>query len=142
MCVPKRKVASATEALFAYFLVEGVGLRPYNHTVHEIYYSCINIQTISSIVVMRFGPDINNIATWVEKHKYSWNGDETDWVTMTISDGLVGEGEGARGCSVQISVTPDGLKGIGKCDSLLWDYGGGHAPGIITNAEVDCAMPE
>jgi hypothetical protein len=139
-----------TEVLGAYFAVEGVGLRLYNHTLRETYdphsysvtYSGKTVQTLSSTVLMYFGADYYNIAAWIEWHEYRWTGGSSGWVGMAACEGMVPPNTGCKDCNTVRWCKPDSLEGIGKCVLLLWDYGGGYTPGIITNAEVDTSMPE
>lgn len=144
------KLPEAMEVLSAYFAVEGVGLRLYNHTLRETYdphvysvaYSGKTIRTCHSIALMDFRADYYNICVWSENHRYSWNGGETSWVAMTPTGGWLPPNTRARECNTVMWCIPNSLEGIAKCVGLLWDYGGGTTPAIITNAEVDRSMPE
>jgi hypothetical protein len=143
------KMEEATETLSAYFLVKGVGLRLYGHTLHETYnkhtysapYSGKTVKTLSSIVLMCFGADYNYIIGWAEQHEYRWTGGTSGWVTMAVGSGWLPPNTSCRECNTAIWCIPDELVGVGKCVALMWDYGGGTTPGVITNAEVDCPMP-
>jgi len=144
------KMPEAMEVLCAYFAVTGVGLRLYNHTLRETYdphiysvaYSGKTIRTCNSTALMNFGADYYNICGWTERHKYSWSGAETDWVSMSVAGGLLPPNTNGRVCHTIIWCIPTNLQGIADCTGLLWDYGGGTTPAIITNAEVDRSMPE
>jgi len=144
------KMPDDTEVLSVYFLVEGVGLRLYNHKLRESYnsyvysipYSGKTIHTGASTVLIDFGADYNNICGWTEDHKYSWTGGGTSWVTMVVGSGWLPPNTASRVCNTVMWCVPTGLTGIGKCTGLLWDYGGGSTPGVITNAEVDRTMLE
>jgi len=140
----------AMETLSAYFLVEGVGLRVYNHSARETYkshtysvsYSGKTINTIHSAALMFFGADYSSICSWTEQHKYSWSGGDTSWVNMTSMSGLYPPNTDGMECTTVTWLVPTSLEGIAKCTGLLYDYGGGSVPGAITNAEVDRSMPE
>ena len=142
--------SDAVETLTAYFFVEGVGLRLYNHYARETYkshtysvtYSGKTINTIRSAALMFFGADYSSISAWTEEHKYSWSGGDTSWVNMTSMSGLYPPNTNGMECTTVTWLEPTSLEGIAKCTGLLYYYGGGSAPGIITNSEVDRSMPE
>ncbi|MDD5326714.1 MAG: choice-of-anchor Q domain-containing protein [Phycisphaerae bacterium] len=145
-----RMPSDAMEVLGAYFMVEGVGQRVYNHSLRETYnsytysttYSGKTINTEHSTALIDFGQDYDSITEWTERHKYSWSGGESDWVEMTVAEGLFPPNTAGRECSTAMWCIPVDLGGIAECIGLLLDYGGGTTPGIITNAEVDRSMPE
>lgn len=145
-----QKMLQDTETLGAYFAVEGVGQRFYGHTLRETYnphvysvtYTGKTIETVSSDALMDFNADIDNISFWVELHRYTWTGGSSSFVLMTSCGGLMPPDVLCREVSTVDWFQPGGLTGIGKCAALVWDYGGGTTPGIITNSEVDRTMPE
>jgi len=61
---------------------------------------------------------------------------------MSLAGGLFPPNTDGRECNTVIWCIPTDLKGIGDCTGLLWDYGGGSTPALITNSEVDRSMPE
>jgi len=144
------KNPDAMEVLSAYFLAEGVGLRVYNHKLREGYdphvYSCTysgkTIYTMSSHTLMYFNQDYDDIAGWTERHKYSWNGGSSNWVSMSVSSGWLPAYTAGRNCNTNIWCIPTSLKGISDCTGLMWDTGNGYVMGVITNSEVDVSMPE
>lgn len=61
---------------------------------------------------------------------------------MTSMSGLYPPNTNGMECTTVTWLEPTSLEGIAKCTGLLYYYGGGSAPGIITNSEVDRSMPE
>ncbi|MHC4648016.1 MAG: hypothetical protein ACYTBJ_21360 [Planctomycetota bacterium] len=144
------KMPQESEVLFAYFA--GIGTRPYDHKLRETYrshtysvtYSGKTIWTCSSIVLMYFGADYDNISLWVERHKYSWDGDESSWVTMSVGSGggMLPPDTSDRECQTVMWLDRSDLQGIAECTGLIYDDPGGGIPAMpIVNAEVDCGMP-
>lgn len=142
------KQPEAMEILASYFIVEGVGLRLCNHSLRETYeshiYSCNyfgkTIHMMYSIALMDFYQDYYNICRWAERHKYSWNGAETDWSGMAPADGLYPLQTSGRECSTSTWCIPNS-QGVADCTGLIWDYGG-VCPGVIINSKVDASMIE
>jgi len=147
---PHSRTPHEEETLSAYFPAEGVGLRLYNHELTEVYeeltysvaYSGKTKKIGSSIALMDFGVDYSSIAIWGEQHKYSWDGGGTNWVDMSWASGWIPPNHMAKECTLSPEQWPvtTNLEGIAKCTGLGYDYGGGIAMAIITNAEVDTGM--
>jgi len=142
----------ATEVVSAYFLVEGVGLRTYVHSLWELHHQADYSITSSgkkawvgeSTALLHLGQDYEEISDlgWTETHKYTYAGGGTEFASMSTWSGMLPENTRCKEAKADMWLTPTDLTGIARVQGLIYNYGGGVAPAsYINNREVDRSIP-
>ena len=139
--------AYAGEIVQAYFLVEGVGIRLYEHDVAECYdkfsytvpFTGKHFWIGASHIVLDVNSPLDySKVSWSESHKYTNAGGDFGFQTLGAAQGNESEHKYFNGHGYNGWPDTTNLKGIARVESLFWGTFGAIE---YMNREVDRSIP-